>query len=257
MTQLHLAENLRTLSGYGKSVSEVCRRAGVNRSQFNRYLSGSSRPSLQSLRRICDFFGVDEHEVLLPPDDFRAIVRLRPPQMNVGDDKAADFVQGVFLDQRRPAAQPGYYLGYIMPEPGVPAIYVHLVNLSWTGRGTTVKIVARFPEGQINLPRRLTFEGAAFEQAGKLFCLVRERRRRRAASCIVLSLGDFEAPALMDGVITGTEPESGNDITSFRVVWRYIGAKPDLRRALRQCGVFPPDQIDLPELVRLTLADPI
>lgn len=257
MAHSHLAENLRTLVGYGKSVSEVCRRAGINRSQFNRYLAGSAQPSLQSLRRLCDFFGVDEHEVFLPPDDFRAIVRLRPPQMNTGDDKAADFVHSLFLGQQKPAAQPGYYHGYIMPEPEVPAIYVHLVKLSWTGRGTAVKIVSRFPEHLINLPRRLTFEGTAFEQAGKLFCLVRERRRRRAGSCIVLSLGDFETPALMDGVITGTEPEGGNDITNFRVVWRYLGAKPDLRLALRQCGVFPPDQADLPEVVRITLADPL
>ncbi|WP_245514080.1 hypothetical protein [Antarcticimicrobium luteum] len=189
----------------------------------------------------------------MPPDAFRAIIRLRPPQMAMTDDKAARFVQRLFLAQRTPAAQPGYYHGYIMPEPDVPVVYVHLIRIGWSGQGTTVKLVARFPDDLINLPRRLTFEGTAFEQAGKLFCLMQERRRRRSASCIVLSLGDFDTPVFLDGIVTGTEPESGNEITSFRVIWRFIGEKPDLRQALRQCGPYPAEATGLPDAVAATL----
>lgn len=42
-----LPENLRVLYSYHSSIAEVCRRLGVNRSQFNRYLSGQTQPSLR------------------------------------------------------------------------------------------------------------------------------------------------------------------------------------------------------------------
>ena len=46
---------LRLLCSYGRSTSDVCRRAGINRQQFNKYLNGHARPSLPTLRRLADF----------------------------------------------------------------------------------------------------------------------------------------------------------------------------------------------------------
>ena len=67
-------ENLRLLCSYYKSIADVCRRLSVNRPQFNRYLSGTTFPSNSTLRRICDFFGVEEHEILLPQSQFRRLL---------------------------------------------------------------------------------------------------------------------------------------------------------------------------------------
>ena len=47
------------------SIAHVCRRIGINRQQFNKYLSGSVRPSRHNMRKICDFFGVTEAELLM------------------------------------------------------------------------------------------------------------------------------------------------------------------------------------------------
>ena len=69
--------NLRLLSDHYKSIAEVCRRLGVNRSQFNKYLNGRSRPSRHIMKKICDFFGVEEYEVLLPHKEFDELIRLR------------------------------------------------------------------------------------------------------------------------------------------------------------------------------------
>ncbi|SHE57437.1 Cro/C1-type HTH DNA-binding domain-containing protein [Ruegeria intermedia] len=59
-----LGANLRQLVGSYASVSEVCRRLGINRTQFNRYLSGESFPRPDVLDRICRFFGVDARILL-------------------------------------------------------------------------------------------------------------------------------------------------------------------------------------------------
>jgi len=58
--------NLRLLSKKYRSISELSRQLGINRTQFNRYLSGESFPRPDVLDRICAFFEVDAR-ILLDP----------------------------------------------------------------------------------------------------------------------------------------------------------------------------------------------
>lgn len=64
--------NLRVLARDYPSVSELSRQLGINRTQFNRYLSGESFPRPDVLDRICTFFGVDARILLDPVDDIRS-----------------------------------------------------------------------------------------------------------------------------------------------------------------------------------------
>lgn len=59
-------ENLRVLAKKYPSISELSRRLGINRTQFNRYLSGESFPRPDVLDRICNFFEVDARILLEP-----------------------------------------------------------------------------------------------------------------------------------------------------------------------------------------------
>lgn len=60
------SENLRTLSSGHGSISGLARELGINRTQFNRYLSGESFPRPDVLARICAFFEVDARVLLEP-----------------------------------------------------------------------------------------------------------------------------------------------------------------------------------------------
>ncbi|WP_299041382.1 helix-turn-helix transcriptional regulator [uncultured Tateyamaria sp.] len=59
-------DNLRILADAYPSISELSRQLGINRTQFNRYLSGESFPRPDVLSRICDFFDVDARVLLEP-----------------------------------------------------------------------------------------------------------------------------------------------------------------------------------------------
>ena len=72
--------NLRLLCTYKQSIADVCRDLCINRSQFNRYLSGSSAPRPGLMRRLCDYFGLELHEALLPEDEFEDLIRVRGVQ---------------------------------------------------------------------------------------------------------------------------------------------------------------------------------
>ena len=49
-------QNLRILCQKHSSISSICRDLGINRTQFNRYLSGESFPRPDVLHKICIFF---------------------------------------------------------------------------------------------------------------------------------------------------------------------------------------------------------
>lgn len=74
--------NLRQLSRQYRSISELSRKLGINRTQFNRYLSGESFPRPDVLDRICRFFEVDARILLDPVDSL---------------SKAGQVVNGAFL----------------------------------------------------------------------------------------------------------------------------------------------------------------
>lgn len=68
-------KNLRKLSLKARSISQLCRDLGINRTQYNRYLTGESFPRPDVLYRICTFFDVDARILLQPVEDVRADTR--------------------------------------------------------------------------------------------------------------------------------------------------------------------------------------
>jgi len=65
-------DNLRLLAADYASIAGLCRELGINRTQFNRYLTGESFPRPDVLHRICVFFGVDARVLLERVDTIMA-----------------------------------------------------------------------------------------------------------------------------------------------------------------------------------------
>lgn len=68
------AANLRYLCDQRGSVSHVCRKAKINRQQFNKYLSGRHLPSPANVRIIADHFGLNAELMFSEHADFRALI---------------------------------------------------------------------------------------------------------------------------------------------------------------------------------------
>lgn len=114
--------NLRQLVGAEPSVADLCRRLGINRSQFNRYLQGEAFPRPDLLHRICAHFGVDARILLeplpLPPgppspaDPLMAALAMLAEGTDKRDVTVADSVlpSGIYRFWRRSFARPDMVL---------------------------------------------------------------------------------------------------------------------------------------------------
>ena len=91
--------NLKHLSGSYPTVSALCRELGINRTQFNRYLSGESFPRPEVLDRICRFFQVDARILLVPLDE------IEPAPSH----PAATALDGFLAPHHEQTLPPGFY----------------------------------------------------------------------------------------------------------------------------------------------------
>jgi transcriptional regulator with XRE-family HTH domain len=61
------AENLRRQTERFASIAELCRLTGINRPQFNRYLSGQNLPNPRTMARLCAVLGLPEVQLFQMP----------------------------------------------------------------------------------------------------------------------------------------------------------------------------------------------
>lgn len=252
----HLPLNLKTLCGYSRSVSDICRRAGFNRQQFTKYLSGSGQPSLRSLRRICDFFGVEEHEIMMEPERFRNLVRLRPPRQIPETesvfDPGATFMSQLAGCHDAEIAQSlvGYYFLYQRDDRRNPMINRSLVRLAASPKGLAVKALDISSGGTSTLPACVKYAGTSFVLDGRVHMMVRECRIGKAIWYGSFYLTDFDRNPYLSGLSMGVEPDPRAEVIALRTVLQFIGTEVNVRAATRRCGQIPETSPEFDDIVR-------
>lgn len=252
MSEPHWATNLRTLCATYPSISEVCRRLAINRQQFNKYLSGQVRPSRYNLRRIAEFFAVDPADLELPPPSFAARMAGRRTGAAACADSPALEVYADLVRRSRGELDRyvGYYLRsfYAFSYPG--QVIVSLAALVRRGDEYLWKTV------ELGLPPRpgarrtvMKYTGTALFLGDRIYVLEHEALLRSSVTQLILYPSYQNPITVMTGVHTGAPTMRGRKPTASTVLLQYLGAAPDLRRALRQCGIFPEDAVD-PEIRR-------
>jgi transcriptional regulator with XRE-family HTH domain len=243
MTARDFSDNLRLLCSYGQSVSAICRDAGINRHQMKRYLGGTASPSLHTLRRLCDFFGLEEHEILLPQKEFAALVRIKPPRLQRTRDRISEFVGSLaeFSDLALLQHYVGFYQGYFQPDRRVPEIHTTLTQLKIEDGCLISKTIERHPGGSAGLPRVIKYDGVAFLR-GSVLTIIEDCLQVPETAFVTMLYGaDTTELTYLSGLVSGTSPDSTHAIYAMRTCWRYLGPDINLRKHLSLCGHYPLD----------------
>lgn len=235
--------NLGLLCSYQRSIAETCRKLGFNRQQFNKYLAGSVMPSRRNMRRICDFFGVTESELLLPAEDFRRLVALRPM------DPSRTLPPAVTRFQAASRALPDRYLGDYMlysPSFAIPGLFtVSFVRLTRQDGMVVWKnleyLRRRDRIGRIQQISK--YIGIMAVVGDRLTVMQEEQLRHEGVNQTVLyPVYDNPVRRLYGMHLSLTDMHRRTPAAS-RVVLDRIESKLDLRGILRRCGQHPADQI--------------
>lgn len=255
------ALNLRLLCGYHRSIAEVCRRLEVNRPQFNRWLSGQYRPSRHHFRRICDFFGVEEHEILLPAAAFADLVQVRARQWQRAEQTPRP--EAPHLARLAQTGGDGmdrflgsYHETYLsMAYPG--KILRTLVTLVRRDGGVYYQRTERLREAPGQKPLHGLYRGVAHMLADRIFLNDYETLTGLEITQTVLIPTFRNRVVRLHGLRLGAAGRWDRVPVCARVVYDYLGRDVDLRRALRPCGLYDCDSPDISAEVRDAIANDV
>ncbi|WP_282344076.1 MULTISPECIES: helix-turn-helix transcriptional regulator [Pseudomonas] len=253
--------NLKLLCSHYRSISEVCRKLAINRAQFNKYLNGQSRPTAYNLRRIGDFFGVEDYELGLPPEQFARLIGARggdTPSTPSGDPLYS-LLQPLREQSASLARYCGYYFEYsnCMSVPG--NILLSLVHLR-EERGTFLfeRQERQERSASSNLPAedwvRCRYLGAAFHLQDRVFLIDYESLTLNEMSQTILIPSYKSRITRLNGIKTGVSSGDRRTPACTRVVWEFLGEEINRVSAYRQVMLYRPDDPRIDDDVRQRLA---
>lgn len=255
-----LAANLRLLCSYTPSISDTCRRLNINRAQFYRYLNGTVSPSLRTIRRICDYFGIEDDEILQDAESFKRIVALRKPS-SPQLDPLGEYIIG--LNEINPRSTRdlipylGFYYSYFCPVeyPG-KAIrsLVKIFERNGFVYNLTVENYASIRRRRNNL---LRYRGIVHHSGDRIFITERESSAGKMMWHTTLYPAPGDQFNMLTGLTMGVSGGANRDIACYRAVMEFLGKKIPMRKVLHDCGLFDIDGAEIPEDIRSKIVNTI
>ncbi|MBX9408889.1 helix-turn-helix transcriptional regulator [Pseudomonas baetica] len=253
-----LSANLRLLCSHYRSVAEVCRKLRINRGQFNKYLCGKSIPTPFNLKRICDFFGVEEFEIVLPSEQFVALIGVKANKTEASGEVVASRVMHEHLrEQSSPELKShiGYYYEYYhaMTEPG--SILCSLVHVREDGHDVVYERNERLQiAGAGGEFEQYRYLGIAYYLRDRLFFVDYESLTSNEISQTILIPSFKSCITRLNGLKMGVSAADDRAPACSRVVWEYLGQQINQADAYRRVRLYKPDDCAIDADLRARLA---
>ncbi len=256
-----LAQNLRLLCSYGPSVSETCRRLGINRQQFTKYLNGSARPSDRNLRRICDHFGVELDEILAPHGRFAAIVSVSPPArallkaLGPAARRLDHLINASAAALERYA---GYYFYYYSTPSRPGHVRRSLLRVADSGGVVHTRLMERVQPtaSPLNRSHFSDYAGLLLMIDYRLFIVEMNTGANSSVSQTILYPTQGRELRYLSGLTIGVQGRSARAPFATRVFMEFMGGSPNVRALMRQTGIFELDDPTLPSHIPAMIAAP-
>jgi transcriptional regulator with XRE-family HTH domain len=247
----HLSENLRLLSSYMASISDLARRLGINRSQINKYLAGSTYPRPALLRRICDHFGVEAHEILMPPSEFSELIRVRGVPRNQITHRIDQHVEILLRcsDSRLLGLQ-GTYFEYYASMSTPNRIICTLMTFEAQDGVLYYRRYERVGDPLRVCKKHYRYEGIALMLGDRVFLTDHECELRVELTQTVLYPDYSKLPTRMHGIKIGVSANRQRFPCAARVYIERTPAGSSVLTNLRRCGLYCHDSPVLPPPVR-------
>lgn len=238
------ARNLRYLCSYYRSTSAVCRRLGINRQQFNKYVAGISRPSNRNMRRICEFFGVEEFEILSPYPDLKKIIEIKGgPNIDEADNIVLERL-GATLEagQEGLGEYHGFYYSYYysFSRPGM--ILKSLIHVFDADGFTAHRRIERLVENDTGRDVSFVYKylGVVLALRDRLFMIDRETLTGGEISQTVLYPSYKNKIDILTGLTMGTAARTSREPICSRIALEFLGRTVDYTAVLKQCRLYQP-----------------
>lgn len=243
----NFSENLRNICACRPSISAICRDIGINRQQFERYLTGASVPSPYNLRRICLYFGVEEAHLLGAGTEMVLAQQVMPP------DGPQRLSQALRPEETELAALRNYlgFYHYYFHTPSWPGqIQCGLLQIYENQRDIRTRYIGRVRDPDYHRIIRSRFEGQAVLRGDRIFILEYARGEADSFGQSILYAAHRHQANYLTGMAFGIGWHPHRGPFASQLILRRLRSATTLRKAIGQCGLYGPDSRNLDPIVR-------
>jgi hypothetical protein len=254
-----LADNLRFLTGKYRSISEFCLVVGINRQQFNKYLSRTVRPSARVRRKICDHFEIEPDMLDWPPEDFRAFFGAGAQTQALTVARAFSELRALFgANDERISDYEGYYRRYYMSFSQRGFVLRSLLNIEVHSGIGFFRCIERLHPTATRRRRATLFKyrGTVSFLRERIFLTGWEHLSRNEITHTVLYPTYANGHSYMFGIISGCSAAAMREPLSSRIVLERIEDTVDRRKEVAALGAYPSEHPRIPSEVSDFLLTP-
>ena len=250
----NFADNLRALCTRHGSIAAVCRAIGMNRQQFNKYLSGSTLPNVATLEKICSFFHIESENLFRDPS---GSARPRSDAVLVGLPlHGLGFAANAVAAMQPTTLRTGcYHLYSWWPRDETKCLREALFIQK---KGSTT-VFTRFTKYRAAGQRQNYYlsgrhDGVVLESEKARYLLSLNRKGCSDVSLVSIGAENALSQGFLSGLALAMAP-SGTP-QAVRATLQYRGGSDVLRRTIRDAGVLPLSDMSIPDEVRQSLTLP-
>jgi transcriptional regulator with XRE-family HTH domain len=247
----NFADNLRALCTRHGSIAAVCRALGMNRQQFNKYLSGSTLPNVATLEKICGFFRIESEHLFHDPIGLQ-----RPKQESGLALPGLSLAANAFAILQPTTLRTGCYHFY-SPWPRDAAMCLR--EALFIRKKVGVTVFTRFTKYRA-IGRQRSYhlsgrhDGVVLESEKARFLLSVNRKGCGDVSLVSIGSENAQSQGFLSGLALMMSP-SGTP-QAVRATLQFRGSSDVLRRTIREAGLLPLNDQSIPEEVRQSLTVP-
>lgn len=250
-TKRIIGVNIGRLAKSRGNISTVCRRLGINRQQFNKYLTGQHLPSQVNLNAICDFFGVKFADLISP--DMEIPEARHPSEYLVGYQSFIEspFLQSVLAasDSAKLEDYVGTYLKYhysSIYKGDIVRALTTIYKLDNDMFGYTN--LERFPNKNDSSKHGYIFKyhGYVFLLDGRLYLADLETKQKNEITFSIYTPIARNPFRFFFGVTSGVASNLYREPYSSRSVLEFLHSEKPKKSDWTKATVIPPDDKSLP-----------
>lgn len=255
-TPSDFSKNLQLLCSYYKSIAEVCRQLSFNRAQFNRYLNGRHKPSANTLLRICDFFGVEDFEIMMPHNQFKLLIQVKPRAVDKENTTIPELEHLEILERnstRDLDKYLGYYFEYYMSMAHPGKLLRTLVCFEKRGQKFYYQRTERIVETPHKKAYHCVYLGMANFLVDRIFMVDYESLTQHEISQTILFPTFKNRVSQLKGLKIGVSGSGERMPICTRVIFEYLGTSINISKAFSLCGLYNLDSPDIDDSIKIAI----